>query len=229
MAKKEPKKTKWITCQECEGRGYYVRDPRYSGHQPRSGMTCRKCLGRKRIEVEDNGGGCFPKGTKITTPFGLRDIFELQKGDFVIAMNRKNGEKQTRKILKKLTHINKRIWRLEFSDGSSIRTTSVHSFSVNGRWKEASEIKFGDIIASYDANGGFSKKFVTASNKTSESEDVYNLIVEDDFNFVADGVIAHSFTYFKAVKEFAWSLKESSQLMSSRIKNALRLARKSLT
>ncbi len=67
-------------------------------------LPVRSCNGLSKF-WSSGGRGCFPKGTKITTPFGLRDISELQKGDFVIAMNCKNGEKQTRKILKKLTHI----------------------------------------------------------------------------------------------------------------------------
>lgn len=177
----------------------------------------------------NSGGGCFPKGTEITTPFGPRDISGLQKGDFVIAMNRQSGEKQIRKILKKLTHRNRKIWRLEFSDGSSVSATAVHSFSINGKWKKATEIKSGDIIVSYGADGGFSQKTVTVSTETSESADVYNLIVEGDFNFVAGGVIAHSFTYFKTVRALAWSFRESSRLLSQQIKIAFQLAKKSVT
>jgi Pretoxin HINT domain len=184
---------------------------------------------RRKKRTEGTVGGCFPKGTEITTPSGFHDISELQKGDFVIAINQKNGQKQSRKILKKLTHINRKIWRLEFLDGCSLRTTSVHSFSINGKWKKASEIKSGDTIAYYDSNSGFSEKIVKSSSKTNEVEDVYNIIVEADFNFVADGVVAHSFTYFKTVKGLAWSLAESSRLMSCKIKTALRLARESVT
>lgn len=151
------------------------------------------------------GGGCFPNGTKISTPLGMKDISELQVGEYVLSIDQKDNTKRVGKILKKPKYYNRKIWLLEFVDGSFLRTTSEHTFSVNGKWKKASEIGSGEDILSSN-NGLVEEKGVKISRQTTETEDVYNIIVDGNFTFIADGVLAHSFTYFRGSRIFLWSI-----------------------
>ena len=175
---------------------------------------------RKRIEAQKDdyrqkerqktmdafeGKGCFPGRTLIATPDGQRKIATFKVGELVISINQKNNRREFRKVLKVASHTNKRIWRLEFSDGNSIHTTSVHSFLVNAEWKKASQIKSGDVLSFHSNRGEVSQKTISASYDVKSRENVYNLIVEKDFNFLAEGVLAHSFTYFKSIKILIWS------------------------
>jgi hypothetical protein len=151
-----------------------------------------------------SGGGCFPKGTQILTPNGTRDIATLSRGELVVTINPKENKEEVRRILKTISHSNRRIWQLEFSDGSVIRTTSVHSFFIAGKWKKASQIKIGEAVILSGKSKPDCVKTVVTSKPTTESEDVYNLIIDRDFNFLVEGVVAHSFTYFKRTKMWVW-------------------------
>ena len=150
------------------------------------------------------GNGCFPAGTSIATPEGACDIALLSKGDLVLAVDIHTGQIRKRKILKIAVHGANRIWVLRFSDGSAIRTTAVHSFLVEGSWKKASQIRGGDTLA-VSSPHGLRDKTVVVSEATESVETVYNLIVDGDFNFIADGILAHSFTYLRALKVAIWS------------------------
>jgi intein/homing endonuclease len=103
-------------------------------------------------------------------------------------------------------HSARKIWRISFEDGHQVRTTSVHSFRVTDGWKKASRICSGDKVLFYEAQGGAQVRRVTDSRPTHEVEDVFNLIVEERFNFVADGALAHSFTYFRRARVIAWRI-----------------------
>ena len=152
------------------------------------------------------GGGCFPKGTNITTPRGLRDISTLQAGDAVTTVNPNDHTRHTRKILKHLSHAMRKVWCLQFADGSFIRTTGIHSFSVQGTWCMAYKIIPGVSFTVFEKNGAVVEKLVERSYETNETENVYNLIVEGDFSFVADGAVVHSFSYFRTVRAMGWTV-----------------------
>lgn len=154
----------------------------------------------------NSGSSCFPKGTQIQTPFGLRDISELKIGDHVISYNKKGHKKTTRKILKAMSYKNTNIWQLELANKSSIRTTSIHSFLSCGQWKKAKDICKGSTIMQLKEDGSLEEAVIVASYKTKDVETVYNIIVEGDFSFLADGALVHSFTYFRGVRELLWSL-----------------------
>jgi hypothetical protein len=48
-------------------------------------------------------------------------------------------------------------------------------------------------------------KTVVESRESSEVEDVFNLIVEGENNFIADDVLAHSFTYLRTTRGVLWN------------------------
>lgn len=191
-------------CPSCGGSGIFGS---YADNK-----KCQRCYGRGTITVPDKPSsgpqnGCFPSGTMVITPSGVRDIADLNEGDLVLA--RVEGTTtgwRARRILKKVTYASYGIWMLEFHDGSFVRTTASHSFLVNGKWIRASKISAGDLVATRDTGGIFGQKVATRFISTNETEDVHNLIIEGEFNFVADGVLANSFTYFKLARRLAWSL-----------------------
>src|SRR5690606_37575993 len=99
------------------------------------------------------GGGCFPQGTSISTPHGVRNIATLQKGDLVIAVRESDRTQQVRAVQRVVAHAGRRIWRLTFSDESSVRTTATHSLFVNGRWTTARKVQPGDTVVALGTNG----------------------------------------------------------------------------
>ena len=144
------------------------------------------------------GGGCFPRGTLISTLLGPTDISLLRVGQEVNGFNPGTGNMEARTILKVSHHGSTSLWRIVLDDRKVIRTTSVHSFRTPLNWKCADRIKPGEQILIVDAQGHSQRKTVVASGKANESEKVYNLIVDMDFTFIADGAVVHSFSHFRA-------------------------------
>ena len=74
---------------------------------------------------------CFPKGTMILTPTGLRDIKTLEIGEPVITSI---GEKPITNIFKKESYD---IIKLHLSDGTFIECTGNHPFATEKGWIQA--------------------------------------------------------------------------------------------
>lgn len=152
------------------------------------------------------GGGCFPSGTMISTPSGKQDIASIDPGDYVFSLAVEAGQLTASRVLSVRRHSARDIWRISFEDEHQVRTTSVHSFRSTDGWKKASRIRPGDQVLFYEAQGGARLRNVIESRPTYEVEDVFNLIVEEHFNFVANGALAHSFTYFRRARVLAWRI-----------------------
>lgn len=78
---------------------------------------------------------CFPAGTKIETPNGLKNIEQLKKGDLVFNAI---GEGIIQNISKRNT---KELIRLYLSNNTHIDVTSEHPFFTEKGWLPAKELK----------------------------------------------------------------------------------------
>lgn len=169
------------------------------------------------------GGGneCFPAGTMIQTPAGECDIADLSPGDLVCAVDITNMTTFARPIMSKVSHGITDLWALRLDNGTLLRTTRVHSFYSGNGWKKASSFTTGDTISVMNADGVIEARKVLESEALRESEKVFNLIVEENFTFIANGVTAHSFTYFRKAREYLWRVKK---LLSNQPKRDLKTA-----
>lgn len=149
-----------------------------------------------------SGGGssCFPRGTMIDTPHGARDIAEISTGDAVLSFCRRCGRVREREVIKVVRHAESAIWVLRLDD-RSIRTTRTHSFLTESGWRRAGQLRSGMTIRLHNSQAAT----ITASGEVSETEPVYNLIVEGDFTYIADGAVAHSFSYLRSFRMLMWS------------------------
>jgi predicted phage terminase large subunit-like protein len=125
---------------------------------------------------------CFVAGTKITMGDGSeKDIEDIRVGEEVL----------TRQGSRKITHSglseNKnRIQRIDHEQGS-IKGTIDHPLLVNGEWKPLGDVRVGDFLS---ARTGFSR--VTKANTICRKQPVYNLTVETDHEYFANGVLVHN-------------------------------------
>jgi hypothetical protein len=182
-----------VTCGTCGGAGKVI------DHS-------QKPQARKSVGSGGGGNSCFPGGTMISTPSGRRDIASIEPDDYVISLDVEAGQFTARRVLTVRRHSARKIWRLSFENEHQVRTTSVHSFHVNDGWKKASRICQDDRVLFYEPQGETQWRTVTESSPTAEVEDVFNLIVEEHFNFVADGALAHSFSYFRGARVLTWRI-----------------------
>lgn len=155
-------------------------------------------------ESQYSSPGCFATGTNISTPSGLRCIEHIEAGDLVWSVG-PDGSREARPVLCRKDHPAEQVWELVFEDGSSLKTTPIHSFSKNGKWVKAARLKPGDQIEAVSDTGESILRVVRHSGYISETSTVHNLIVADTFTFVADGALAHSFSYFRSVRCLLWT------------------------
>lgn len=87
---------------------------------------------------------CLAGTTKIKTATGIKDIKDIEIGEYVYALN---GLKE---VINKfypedLPTENVSYMKLTFDDGSIVECTNTHKFLMkNGEWKRADEISFND-------------------------------------------------------------------------------------
>lgn len=149
--------------------------------------------------------GCFPSGTLISTPSGSVPIEDIVEGEIVSSISVKNGLHSSSRVLKVSNYINRRIWIIKLSNGSTIQTTAVHSFFDGSGWKKASQIKLGHYIFCESEEGlELEKVYVVGSYESDNIQNVYNIIVEKNFTFIADGAFVSSFTHFRSLHSTIW-------------------------
>lgn len=190
----------------------YAEEARQNAiHQSRVDKLARHNATMQQMENNSSSSGsrqCFPSGTMIRIPHGQRDIAALKAGDVVIAVDLATKEFKPRKILRVVGHGNTHLWQIKFSDGSLLKTTSAHSFLSKNGWQLARKIKAGDVIATVSEEMVQDLKTVETSTAADSCSAVFNLIVEEDFTFVADGVVAHSFTRLRWLRTQLWRLAQ---------------------
>lgn len=154
-----------------------------------------------------SNNGCFPAGTRIATPQGEVAIEKLQRGDCIFSYNEKKGVVEVNPILCIKEYSENPIWEIDFQDGSQVRTTPVHSFFSVNEWKMARRISSGESLSTFNYQSKSTViKQVTTSRPTNQTETVYNLIVGNNYSFIANGLLVHSFTYLRLLRVVSWSL-----------------------
>lgn len=205
------------TCPSCGGSGYSGMSGVIPGSQ-QNASPCSHCGGQGWVhtsyeERHGGAGGCFAGYSKVLTPSGWKEICSVEPGDEVISLD-SNGLLCNRAVLKKISHKNKRTLEIEVG-ATRINVTPIHSVQTStGKWKHIGSLKQGESIKYIDS------KMLLADHKIvhirkCDSEYVFNLIVEDNFNFIVEGCVAHSFSYLKSIRSTAYKIVSNARLIAS--------------
>ncbi|WP_353269305.1 Hint domain-containing protein [Gemmatimonas sp.] len=166
----------------------------------------KEARSRREDPREAPAHGCFPARTMVHTPAGRRDIADLSKGDAVLALS-SDGAISVRSILSVSKHNRSRIDAIRLSSGTVLRTTAAHSFCRRGCWIRAADLNCSDEILGVDGRGSVCPVRVSSIEHGVAVEPVFNLIVDQDFTFLVEGVIAHSFSYWRRSRMVWWRLR----------------------
>lgn len=166
-----------------------------------------------------NSSGCFPAGTRIEIPIGTMPIEALSVGYRVVGVSLDTGVKRACKILKVTSHPQNSIWEIALSENRKIRTTAIHSFYSDGKWRMAKSLEKGDFMLHLSERGVFEEVEIIESKLIPLCLPVFNLIVEEDFTFIADGALAHSFSRFRGLRKVYWTFRSKAASLRSRMKS----------
>ena len=140
------------------------------------------------------GSPCFPAGTQISMMYSKKPIEEIEVGDYVITHN-----KRAMKVVKSGMTGHKHVYRLESALGNMVvYATPNHKFlkyTPSGNiWVQLSELKVGDELIAYsDDMRTFARIMIgKISQPIKNAVPVYDLTVEGDHSFVANGFVVHN-------------------------------------
>jgi hypothetical protein len=130
--------------------------------------------------------GCFAKGTLVRTPRGMFPIEILVTGDEVIT-----ADSRIARVHKAHVASSPELVRVSFTDGSSVVCTPWHRFfELRGALIKADQLTEGTYVRNYD----YSIAQVTRVEMIAKgvSNDVYNLSLERDVGFFANGKLVEA-------------------------------------
>jgi uncharacterized membrane protein YgcG len=140
------------------------------------------------VAVHNKGGGCFPAGTRVSTPRGEIAIELLRHGDAVVAIDAQGIRVET---AVETIHTTRSTVLILETDNGILRTTQEHPLlSADGDFRPASEFKFGEQIMTWRSHQ--LHRTTIRRTATTVEEDVYNLRVGHPHIFVADGFVVHN-------------------------------------
>ena len=189
--------------------------PLYLGHvdtgllstpEEKKCFNCMKCITRRsqstdecfNCPIAEGCSWCFKAGTLITTPDGFKPIEEIEIGNEVIT-----GSGNIKKVEKINTRYTNDTVEIKATGCQPIYSTSEHPFLVRknsnsettaAQWIKAKDICINDKLALYGTDTDWQIEWVDVESIDSSIEgyEVYNMSVEDDHTYIANGVIVHN-------------------------------------
>jgi hypothetical protein len=133
---------------------------------------------------------CFPAGTKVHTPNGLKNIEDLNEGDFVLTYNETTKQQEYKPILIKHERFTQQMLSMELPTGEFIQVTPEHRFFCNDEWIQAGNLKAGDLL--HLKGGDYTT--IIGIEILPHYEKVYNFDIEDNENYYVteDGILVHN-------------------------------------
>lgn len=142
----------------------------------------------------------FPEKTKIKLANDLcKNIEEIKENDLVLSFNIKNNEFEYKKVLKVFTNYINEFFEIETYDNAMIKTSLDHPFLTENGWKNACLLTEDDVLLK-EKNKNIHKTKIKSLNFFENfiayefygKQKVYNIIIEDNNNYIANGFIVHS-------------------------------------
>ena len=148
----------------------------------------------KQAEKKDNEKlmepchpGCFPAGTQVNTPSGLRAIETIKKGE-VVTLVEPDGTATSGAVETVFETCNKLI--AVRTDAGTLLTTETQPLCLQaGGFQAAGELKTGDHIWRW-ADGERTATRVLEVTASGNQATVYNLVVGESKVFAANGFLA---------------------------------------
>ncbi len=126
---------------------------------------------------------CLLPETKVLTATGYKEIALIKKEDLVLT--HKNNYK---KVLNKWKSKRSNYLRIELSNKKILNITPDHEVKIKD-WIEIGKLKIGNKLDTLYSGIKFE---ILAIEEINEEVDVYDIEVEDDHSFIAEGVTVHN-------------------------------------
>lgn len=158
-------------------------------------------LGFTYIKLIKTPYTCITGDTQIKTENGYILVKDLKIGDIILSLNERTGEIENTTVTRVLETQNSVIYTINFDDGTYLNITGSHPMLTERGWVcaestfgnshnvtiESVVLKLGDKVKT---ESGW-KKVVSITQKYN-SETLYNISVDNNHNYFANGVLLHN-------------------------------------
>ena len=165
-----------------------------------------------------NRDACFAATAKVLTTRGLQRIDSLQVGQIVLSYDVAKRELSEQRVRKVLAYTPKRVVALSY-EGASEPTivTPSHTICTENGWKRVGELSRDDkLLVMRDGVAGVAS--ILSVDAVEKKEPVFNLRTGGSCTFIAGGLIAHNFTYFRALRTAISQVAERSERLASKLR-----------
>lgn len=129
---------------------------------------------------------CVVRGARVRTRKGSVPIEELAVGDEIVTLSPGGAEQPGRVTRIESARVSEFL-RLTVEGGRTLCVTAQHPLATEDAWVRAESLREGDHVRT---DAGFA--VIERIEKIVESAEVYDLTVEPNPNFFADGVLVHN-------------------------------------
>lgn len=170
---------------------------------------------------------CVTGDTLIFTPEGMKKISSIKKGDEVYSVD-VHGRIEHDKVVGKVKTGKKKVYRVKTSYGLSIKVTEEHRFlTYSSGFRTYRSLKSGigvgsivyildaDLELNIDSNayGDLYEDTIVEITELKE-EDVYDITVRMNANFIGNNILVHNCTYYNLdIHEEGENCLEEEQLI----------------
>ena len=147
---------------------------------------------KAQVEAAKAGSKCFAADTKISTPSGQVYIKDIKVGDEVLSFD-DEGQISVNVVTKVFEHEAGDIYKLSYWGGEVLVTTNHWILEANNTFLQVD--KFNTDHCLVDEEGSF-RPF--KSLEFYEVDKTYNITVENDHTYIANGIRVHNFGGGKA-------------------------------
>ncbi|MGB6839304.1 MAG: LamG-like jellyroll fold domain-containing protein, partial [Microgenomates group bacterium] len=142
------------------------------------------------------GGGIlcsnsFEGSTIINTPNGNKPISEVEKGELVYSYNPSKQVVEAKQVIEKNKHRypDEGLYKIFVEEKYVLATPHHRFYTENLEVKSANELKPEDVVYVYSNGEIVKKKINHISTDQKKVEFVYGIIVEDNHNYFANGIL----------------------------------------
>ena len=134
---------------------------------------------------------CFVAGTKVKTPNGEQAIETLKAGDYITTYNEETKQYEPNKVLRKLINRNvTELATLKLRNGETLQFNAYHPLLTENGYKSLTCHNDLPLLTKEDKLiGGITIEEIVVENLENPIA-AYNLLVENNNNFIVNGVIA---------------------------------------
>lgn len=185
---------------------------------------CNPCGGTGQVPEYHTGRGgkpssntCFSGDTKVFTLSGLCRIDSIVKGQRILSLGN-TSQAMMKNVIRVKKHETASVTAIH-TKRRSFNVTPNHTVQTTLGKSKVCNLQIDDHLVSMSSNGDFKTDRIIKIDVSTHSEPVYNLIIEDNYNFLVDGCVAYSFTKFPIVQQTLWNgINKCEQLVNSCIR-----------